>query len=190
MRIIDVPHRNQKLLRQIAAVLVAAFADAWSPTLDEALEEVRESLEPGRVSRVALDDDARVVGFIAATPRYGDPPHATGWELHPLAVAPERQGEGIGRALVADLERQVAALGAVTLFAQTDDETGATTLSGVDLYNNPFAHLRAIRSLKPHPYEFYQKCGFTLVGVIPDANGIGKPDIVLAKRIRQDSHLS
>jgi len=184
MRIIDVPHRNQKLLRQIAAVLVAAFADAWSPTLDEALEEVRESLEPGRVSRVALDDDARVVGFIAATPRYGDPPHATGWELHPLAVAPERQGEGIGRALVADLERQVAALGAVTLFVWTDDENGSTSLSDVDIYDDPFTHLRAIRNLKDHPYAFYQKCGFKLAGVIPDANGVGKPDILLVKGLR------
>ena len=185
MRIIDVPRRNHEVRHQIAALLVSAFAETWPLTLHDALEEVNESLEPGRVSRVALDDGGRVVGFVAAIPRYGDPPHATGWELHPLAVAPTRQGEGIGRALVADLEQQVAALGAVTLFAQTDDENGATTLSGPDLYDDPFAHLGAIRSLKPHPYEFYQRCGFTLVGVIPDANGIGKPDIVLAKRVQQ-----
>lgn len=190
MRIINLANADESYIEQASAILVAAFAATWPMTLDDALADVRESLEPSCVSRVALDEHGHVIGFIAAIPRYGDPPHATGWELHPLAVAPERQGEGIGRALVADLERQVAALGAATLFAQTDDETGATTLSGVDLYDDPFAHLRAIRSLKPHPYEFYQKCGFTLVGVIPDANGIGKPDIVLAKRIRQDSHLS
>lgn len=185
MHIIDLLAGNTDHIDQAASIMVAAFADTWPMTLDDALADVRESLEPGRVSRVALDDDGRVVGFVAAIPHYGDPPHATGWELHPLAVAPERQGQGIGRALVADLERQVAALGAVTLFAQTDDENGATTLSGPDLYDDPFAHLGAIRSVKPHPYEFYQRCGFTLVGVIPDANGIGKPDIVLAKRVQQ-----
>ena len=32
-------------------------------------------------------------------------------------------------------------------------------------------------------YEFYQKIGFSFVGVIPDANGFGKPDIIMAKRV-------
>ena len=29
----------------------------------------------------------------------------------------------------------------------------------------------------------YQKCGFVNVGVVPDANGLGKLDILMAKRI-------
>jgi len=32
-------------------------------------------------------------------------------------------------------------------------------------------------------YEFYQKLGFVIVGVMPDANSVGKPDIYLAKRV-------
>jgi hypothetical protein len=33
------------------------------------------------------------------------------------------------------------------------------------------------------PYEFYQKMGFSLVGVMSDANGPGEPDIYMAKRV-------
>lgn len=40
-----------------------------------------------------------------------------------------------------------------------------------------------MRNFKRHPYEFYQKCGFALVGVLPDANGPGRPDVFLARRI-------
>jgi aminoglycoside 6'-N-acetyltransferase I len=31
--------------------------------------------------------------------------------------------------------------------------------------------------------EFYRKLGFVIVGVVPDANGPGKPDILMAKRV-------
>ena len=31
----------------------------------------------------------------------------------------------------------------------------------------------------------YQKCGFVIVGVVPDANGPGKPDILMAKRVHE-----
>jgi aminoglycoside 6'-N-acetyltransferase I len=31
--------------------------------------------------------------------------------------------------------------------------------------------------------KFYQKLGYVIVGVIPDANGPGKPDIMMAKRV-------
>ncbi len=166
-----------------AAVVVAAFAGSWPYDFDSALEDVQASLQPGHISLVAMDDDGEVVGWIAAIPHYGEPPRATGWELHPLAVHPRHQGRGVGRALVAELERQVVAQGAVTLFVETDDVDNSTTLGGVDLYDDPFTHLRTIRNLKRHPYEFYQKCGFVLTGVIPDANGVGKPDILLAKRL-------
>ena len=40
-----------------------------------------------------------------------------------------------------------------------------------------------IRNLKDHPFEFYLRLGFRIAGVLPDANGFGKPDIFLAKRV-------
>jgi aminoglycoside 6'-N-acetyltransferase I len=40
------------------------------------------------------------------------------------------------------------------------------------------------KRLVVHPYEFYKKVGFTIVGVLPDANGFGKPDIFMAKRVK------
>ncbi len=92
----------------------------------------------------------------------------------------------MGRALVTDLEEHVRLQGGLTLWVGTDDETNQTTLGGVDLYPNVCEHIAKIRNIRRHPYEFYQKVGFVLVGVVPDANGFGKPDILMAKRVAQD----
>jgi aminoglycoside 6'-N-acetyltransferase I len=181
MRIIDLSRENEEAVRQTAVLLVEGFKGpmpAW-PDMDAALEEVDESLGPGRISRVAVDDRGTVLGWIGGRPRYEG--HV--WELHPLVVHPDHQRKGIGRALVADLEEQVRARGSLTLWLGTDDLDDRTSLSGVDLYPNPLAHLAQIANLRDHPFEFYQKVGFSIVGVMPDANGPGKPDIYMAKRV-------
>jgi aminoglycoside 6'-N-acetyltransferase I len=61
-----------------------------------------------------------------------------------------------------------------------------TSLSQVDLYPNVVEHITHIRNIRRHPYEFYQRLGYVIVGVIPDANGLGKPDIIMAKRVSVD----
>ena len=43
-----------------------------------------------------------------------------------------------------------------------------------------------IQNYSGHPYEFYQKCGYQIVGVLPDVNGPGKPDIFMAKRLTEE----
>ncbi|MEZ4622255.1 MAG: GNAT family N-acetyltransferase [Caldilineaceae bacterium] len=106
------------------------------------------------------------------------------WELHPLVVDPQHQRAGIGRALIADLEEQVRQRGGLTITLGTDDEVGQTSLSGLDLYPDIGHHMQTIRNLHGHPYEFYQKCGFVISGLVPDANGYGKPDIIMAKRVQ------
>jgi len=182
MRIIDLDVQDEQIVRQAAELLVEGFRDHWPdawPELDDALEEARAFNTPERIGRVALDDDGTVLGWIGGLPEYD----GNVWELHPMVVRADRQGQGIGRALVADLEEQVRARGGLTIQLGTDDEDFMTTLGGTDLYTNLWEQIATIRNLKGHPYEFYQKCGFTIIGVMPDANGRGKPDIYMAKRV-------
>jgi aminoglycoside 6'-N-acetyltransferase I len=88
------------------------------------------------------------------------------------------------RLLVQDLEHCVQQRGGLTLLVGSDDEDNMTSLSGVNLYDNPWDKIAKIQNIKRHPYEFYQKCGFVIMGAIPDANGVGKPDILLTKSIQ------
>jgi aminoglycoside 6'-N-acetyltransferase I len=138
------------------------------------------------ISRVALDGHGMAVGWIGAIKHYNG--HT--WELHPLVVKLDQQRRGIGRALVRDLEQRVVALGGSTIYLGSDDEQSQTSVAGIDLYPNVWQHVRNIRNFRDHPYEFYQKLGFVIVGVIPDANGFGKPDILMAKRIGAKSELA
>lgn len=182
MHIVDFPAGDADVIHQAATLLVEGFRahspNAW-PDMDAALEEVHEALEPEKVCRVALNEQGEVLGWVGAIPQY----ESTGWELHPLVVHPSHQGQGIGRALVMDVEEQVRARGGLTIYLGTDDEDFRTSLSQVDLYESLWEHIVNIRNLNGHPYEFYQKMGFTIVGVIPDANGWNKPDIWMAKRV-------
>jgi aminoglycoside 6'-N-acetyltransferase I len=105
------------------------------------------------------------------------------WQLDPLVVRPDSQGRGIGQALVADFEAQVRSRGGLTLWLGSDDVDGMTSLAGVDLFPHVLDYLARIRNLWRHPFEFYQKLGYAIVGALPDANGLGKPDIFLAKSV-------
>ena len=137
-------------------------------------------LNEDRIAFVAVEEESgRVVGFIGGIEDYDG--HV--WELHPLCVNKADQRKGIGTLLLRALEAECASRGAVTITLGTDDEFYSTTLSGCDLYDDLWGRIEGIRNLKNHPYEFYQKNGFRITGVIPDANGLGKPDILMAKRI-------
>lgn len=182
MHITDLNPADEPTLRQAAAILVVAFQEHWNTDwvdVDSALHDVRELLLPERICRAALNDAGEVVGWIGGIPDY----NGNVWELHPLAVRPDQQGRGIGRALVLDFEAQVRARGGLTIMLGTDDEDDMTSLSGVDLYADTWQQIAHIRNLRRHPYEFYQKLGYAIIGVIPDANGRGKPDILMGKRV-------
>ena len=186
MRIIDLHPGYDEMIHQAAVLLMESFREEWPEAwsdLESATREVGESLAEGRLSRIAVDEQGTVLGWIGGIATYD----GRVWEVHPLVVNPATRGEGIGRELMEDLERQALLRGGLTLWVGTDDESGATSLGGVDLYPQPLEHLLKIKNLHRHPYEFYQKLDFVIVGVMPDANGPGKPDIYLAKRIRAGS---
>jgi aminoglycoside 6'-N-acetyltransferase I len=183
MQIINLSERGGKLITQLASMLLETFREtapeAW-PDMNAAMEEVKASLAPERISRVAVEPDGTVLGWIGGIPQYS----GRVWEVHPMLVLPDRRGHGIGRALLDDLEALVREKGGLTLWVGADDETGQTSLSNVNLFSNPWEHISNIQNIRDHPYEFYQKLGFTITGVMPDANGPGKPDIFLAKSLR------
>lgn len=182
MRIVDLDPTDEQVLEALARLLVEGFKElapeSW-PDVDSAREEVAEALDAERINRVALADDGAVLGWIGGAPEYNG--HV--WEMHPLVVAPASQGQGVGRALVQDFEAQVAQRGGLTIFLGTDDETNRTTLSNVDLYADVPGRIATAQAVRPHPFAFYQHLGYSIVGVIPDANGRGKPDILMAKHV-------
>lgn len=182
MDIKDLHALDEELIRQAAQLMVDAFREHWShawQTFEDGMAEVREMLEAERIARAAIDDDGNLLGIIGGIPQYD----GKVWELHPLAVQPSMQGRGIGRALVEDFEEQVRQRGGLTITLGTDDEDSMTSLSDVNLYENTWEKIRDIRNLKGHPFEFYRKMGYVITGVVPDANGRGKPDILMSKRV-------
>ena len=184
VEIVEFRPTDEIQLAQTADVLFRAMerlTTAW-PTVDAAIGELIEiSRIKDGVVLVALDPAGEARGIVGGQPMY--PGEVL--ELHPMAVAPELQGRGIGRALVEGLEGWAKRAGYNSVLLGTDDELGQTTLAGVDLYPDPLEKLAAIRSTAHHPFVFYRKLGYSIVGVIPDASGFGRPDIWMCKRLAE-----
>jgi aminoglycoside 6'-N-acetyltransferase I len=161
-----------------ARVLEAAFADLPNAFDGAFAAEVEKFyINPDRWALAALDGEA-LVGWVGAIQTY---PHA--WELHPLVVDPPRQRRGVGAALTRALEARARSQGVLTLYLGTDDELGGTNLHGRDLFPDVAGKIAGIAETGGHPFAFYRKQGYEVVGLIPDANGPGKPDILMAKRL-------
>lgn len=173
---------SQTVVNQCAAILVQAFEThhplAWR-TIDSAKEELTCFSGEDRIALVAKNTESQVLGWIGAISQYAG--HA--WELHPLAVHPLRQLQGVGSSLVQALLKFLSNTQASTLYLLTDDENHQTSLSDLNLYPNPLGQLMQMTNINHHPFEFYLKLGFCLTGVIPDANGPGKPDILMSRPI-------
>ena len=179
MEIVDLASQDQSLADAAARLLVDEFDPAYGwPTLDAARATVRDAMRDG-VALAMIDGDA-LLGWIGGFPEYD----GNVWELHPRGGARGHRRRGIGRRLVEALEAEAAQRGAITIMLGTDDTAGMTSLSGVDLYDDLPARLGDLHDLgRAHPFLFYRKLGYVVTGVVPDANGAGKPDILMCKRV-------
>ncbi|MFO1013664.1 MAG: GNAT family N-acetyltransferase [Caulobacteraceae bacterium] len=166
---------------QASDVMWRGFAHqpaAW-PTIAEARAEVATFYEDEERFALALLEGENLRGWIGAIESYS---HA--WELHPIVVDPDCQKRGFGRLLIEALEAEARADGILTIHLGSDDDYGGTSLYGADLTTGALEKLAAIEPRGGgHPVFFYLKLGYQLTGVLPDANGPGKPDIYLAKTL-------
>lgn len=180
MDLIDLNEADDYQRREAVRILQIALAhvpSAWKD-LASATEEVRAFVDnPERLGLLGAEG-GEVRGWIGAIRQSG-----CAWELHPLVVDPAFQRRGWGTRLVTALEEAARAEGVVTLWLGTDDDFGGTNLYGQDLYPDVLGHLLRLRATAGHPFTFYQRLGYTVTGVFPDADGLGKHDILMAKRI-------
>jgi aminoglycoside 6'-N-acetyltransferase I len=167
-------------LQAAAGILLSALAhapSAWGD-LETAQREVLSFVDnPERLAFLAIVD-GQVRAWIGAI-RHSK--HS--WELHPLVVDPPFQRKGLGTKLVHRLEEAARAEGVVTIWLGTDDDFGGTSIYGRDLYPDVLGSLKALMPTAGHPYTFYHHLGYTVTGVLPDADGPGKHDIIMAKRL-------
>jgi aminoglycoside 6'-N-acetyltransferase I len=169
------------LVKQAADILFSAFGainkDAW-PTEEKALDTVKECIAEQNICTGILIDE-KLIGWTGLRPMY-----PTTWELHPMVIAKEHQGKGYGKLLIHQLEEEARKAGITGIVLGTDDETNSTSLSDCNITGkNIFNEILNIKNKKNHPYEFYKKCGYSIIGVIPNANGPNKPDILMWKNI-------
>lgn len=172
---------SEQLMFKAAEILKDAFmalGNSHWPDLEAALQEIRECVAAPNIC-IGLCGNNELLGWVGLRPMYEKT-----WELHPMVVSPANQKSGIGRMLVAELEKRARERGIIGIALGTDDEHYQTSLSQVDIDSeNIFSEISAIRNLNRHPFEFYKKCGYSIVGVIPNANGRRKPDIWMWKNI-------
>jgi GNAT superfamily N-acetyltransferase len=129
------------------------------PEVDVAVELVDERLSKGTPSGyffVFAEHEGRTVGYTC----YG-PIACTlaSYDLYWIAVDESYRGQGLGRALVEETERQIHAVGGLRVYIETSDRPQYTPTRG-----------------------FYDRCGYRLETVIEDfyAPGDGKAIYVKA----------
>ncbi|MDP2859511.1 MAG: GNAT family N-acetyltransferase [Bacillota bacterium] len=164
---------------QAALLLQACFpGEDGYPTLERAGAEIQDLLADAACLIVAFDG-VGVAGIVGGLESY----HGHVWELHPLAVRADRRGQGIGSHLVSLLEEEAARARVGTIILGTDDTDERTSIGGTSIFPGVLQRLSAIRDTGGHLFAFYRRLGYEVTGVVPDANGPGKHDILMSKSL-------
>jgi ribosomal protein S18 acetylase RimI-like enzyme len=104
---------------------------------------------------------AEVEGALAGYACFGATPCTAGtFDLYWIAVDPATQGRGLGRALLAEVERRLAAEGARLLVAETAGKPSYT----------------ATRA-------FYERTGWELAARVPDFYAAGDDKLIYVRRL-------
>ncbi|WP_076607049.1 AAC(6')-Ia family aminoglycoside 6'-N-acetyltransferase [Serpentinimonas barnesii] len=178
--IVDIAEQNNYQF-EAARILTQTFLDlgntSW-PNIKNAIIEIEQCVDLPNIC-IGLIQNDQLIGWVGLRPMYDKT-----WELHPLVVKTEYQGKGIGKILLKEIENRAKEKGIIGIVLGTDDEYNKTSLSDIDINeNNIFEEINKIQNKNKHPYEFYQKNGYMIVGIIPNANGLRKPDIWMWKNI-------
>ncbi|HHA1786127.1 TPA: aminoglycoside 6'-N-acetyltransferase AAC(6')-Iaj [Enterobacter hormaechei subsp. xiangfangensis] len=178
--IINIVEQNNYQI-DAARILTNTFLDignkTW-PTIQSAIDEVEECIDLPNIC-IGLIHNNQLIGWVGLRPMYDKT-----WELHPLVVRTDYQSKGIGSVLLAEVEKRAREVGIIGIILGTDDEYNKTSLSEITIdENNIFDAIQNIKNIHNHPYEFYQKNGYMIVGIIPNANGLRKPDIWMWKSL-------
>jgi aminoglycoside 6'-N-acetyltransferase I len=188
MKIVDfgvlAPARHADAARILREAL-AHLPSAYNAPGEAEAEVAQRCADSDWLGHAALEGK-RLVGWIGAIRTYSH-----GWEIHPLVVAPDRQRRGTGSALLAALEARARDEGVLTLFLGSDDDYGGTSLFGRNLWPDVASHIGPTEAtMRGHALTFYRQRGYEVVGLLPDVNGAGRPDIMLAKRLSATSRSS
>ncbi len=176
MEIINMLALSDRQKQLCAQILTDALPQGW-PTLEDAVKTVKE-LDIPHNSILAITEGDDVIAWGGIMPQY----RGKVFEIHPLVVRADKRGQGVGKLLITALENVARVRSGRTIMLGCDDETAATSLSNCDLYDSLPEKLAGFDSGK-HVSGFYRRMGYTVIGVVPDANGKGKPDILMGKRL-------
>ena len=168
MQIINMTQVNKAQIIQAAQILTDSLPIGW-PTLQDAMDEIKERLIPENTLLVSVENGIVIGWGGILAPVY----NGNVFELHPLAVRSNKRNQGIGRAIVTALEDEARKQGGLTIYLGADDEIGdgETSLANVNLFDDLPDKINKFTA-GTHQSGFYLKLGYKIIGVMPDANGI------------------
>ena len=174
---------SEEIIMQAAEILYTEFAgddDKWFNNTKESFDEVKECIEQSDIC-IGIKTGNELIGWASIRPMYEKT-----WELHSLVIKKKYHGKKYGKILLNEIEKKALLNGIIGLVAGADDVTNSTSLSDKEINGeNIFEEIKNIKNYKNHPFEFYIKCGYNIIGIVPNANGQNKPDIWLWKDIRK-----